>query len=152
MSKTEICPGCQIESRGGKSRVNLHTCDPETVEDINRQIKLAEACMNKDNSWEKLMNDFLKLSLFTFKFATVGSGVVKLQEEIYELAKAIDARPRNRDQMAEEYVDCLMCIIDSSTRAGISNADLRRAFAKKLQINKERKWVCNDDLTYTHEK
>lgn len=52
----------------------------------------------------------------------------------------------------EEYADALMCLFDSAGRQGILPENIFRAFAKKLKVNKARKWIKNPDNTYSHVK
>ncbi len=51
-----------------------------------------------------------------------------------------------------EYVDCLMYILGSARRAGISQDKLFKAFSEKLEINKKRNWKINNDKSYSHVK
>jgi len=51
-----------------------------------------------------------------------------------------------------EYADCLMYLIDSARRFGLSLDDLFIALEEKLQINLNRQWKINDDKSYSHIK
>jgi len=51
-----------------------------------------------------------------------------------------------------EYADCLMYIIDSARRFGLTLDDLFFALDRKLQINLKRDWKQNDDKSYSHIK
>lgn len=51
-----------------------------------------------------------------------------------------------------EYADCLIYLIDSARRFGLSIDSLFSAMDEKLQINKERNWKINDDKSYSHIK
>ena len=95
----------------------------------------------------KLMNEFVSFSLKTFKKATPLSSLKKLEEEMIEVAQEIQ---HGHENLADEYADCMMCILDSAARIGIRPKDLMSAFAAKLEVNKNRKWVKNADNTYSH--
>ena len=41
---------------------------------------------------------------------------------------------------SSEYADCLLLILDASRRAGIGLAELINAAAKKMEVNKSRRW------------
>jgi|SRR5690242_14094795 len=99
-------------------------------------------------NWEFLMQDFTSFALATFAGANCTSSILELIGETKELLGAI----LKGDDPTEEYVDCIMCLIDSSARAGISMEDLKKAFLDKLIINKSRKWIKNLDNTYSHVK
>lgn len=100
-------------------------------------------------TFENLMNEFIDFSLHTFPAATPLSSLQKLKKEMGEVFTAILRKEAN---LAEEYVDCMMCVIDSAVRNGITPAQLKEAFASKLQVNKSRQWIRNDDNTYSHVK
>lgn len=51
-----------------------------------------------------------------------------------------------------EYADCLMYLIDSARRFGLSLDDLFFALDEKLQINLSRDWKINEDKSYSHIK
>lgn len=56
------------------------------------------------------------------------------------------------DAVRIEYADCLMYLIDSARRFGLSVDDLFFSLDEKLQINLQRQWKQNDDLSYSHIK
>lgn len=104
---------------------------------------------------EELETERMAWSLETFTEATAISSLIKLEGEINEVEKAlfeVQAEIGTKEEAAEEYADCLMCLFDSAGRAGITPAMLRDAFEKKLAKNKARKWIKNPDNTYSHEK
>lgn len=96
----------------------------------------------------ELEKERLEWSLKTFTEATAISSLRKLEEEIEEIEKDINAGVKN----AEEYADALMCLFDSAGRHGISPEEIVWAFASKLQKNKRREWIKNPDNTYSHVK
>lgn len=101
------------------------------------------------NDFLELANEFTQFSLKTFKDATAFSSLDKLLDEIKETYQSILFKDKN---LPEEYVDCIMCILDSAARAGITPETLLISFKKKLEINKRRTWIKNENNTYSHEK
>jgi NTP pyrophosphatase (non-canonical NTP hydrolase) len=99
---------------------------------------------------EELMQEHIEFTLATFPEATAISSTVKLNGEMYEVVSEL-GNP-DKSNLAEEYVDCIMCLTDSAARSGLPPAELLEAFAKKLTKNKSRKWVKNPDNTYSHIK
>lgn len=98
----------------------------------------------------ELMQEHVDFTLSTFPDATAVSSLLKLQMELVEAGFEIDRG--DKDALAEEYTDCIMCIVDSAARAGVTPNDLLIAFREKLQKNKSRAWVKNADNTYSHVK
>lgn len=90
----------------------------------------------------------LKWSLETFPEATPISSLRKLEEEIKEIEANINAGKKD----PEEYADALKCLLDSAGRDGIFLPEIIRAFAVKLEKNKQRKWKKNPDNSYSHVK
>ncbi len=107
-------------------------------------------------SFEQLMMNHIAFTLKTFPEATALSSITKLSKEMVEAAMIIGGPQCPRDtwqeDLAEEYADCMMCVLDSAARIGINPADLKRAFAAKIEKNKARTWVKNPDNTYSHVK
>ena len=101
-------------------------------------------------SFEQLMLNHIGFTLETFPDATVLSSLAKARGEIAEVCHAI--LEGGREQIAEEYADVIMCLLDSAVRIGINPVDIKRAFAAKVTKNKSRSWVKNPDNTYSHVK
>jgi phosphoribosyl-ATP pyrophosphohydrolase len=95
----------------------------------------------------ELMNDFVSFSLKTFKDADSFSSLRKLREEIMEVE---DSLFEGKENLAEEYADCIMCVLDSAARSDINPNEIMNAFAEKLKLNKNRNWIKNPDNTYSH--
>jgi len=109
--------------------------------------------MSENRSFDVLMAQFTSFSLKTFEDATASSSLEKLEDEIKEVRAAFDNDTRmglNKLNLAKEYADCIMCLLDSAARKGLSIAELKSAFDMKLTINMSRKWVKNDNNTYSH--
>lgn len=100
---------------------------------------------------EELEAERFKWSLEKFPDTTVGAGLVKAMDEIQEVILAVREKA-SKDELSEEYVDAIMCLLDSAARAGIYIGDIRDAYEKKLAKNKARTWKKNDDNTYSHVK
>ena len=81
--------------------------------------------------------DRLKWSLENFHEATHFSSLEKLREEIKEVEKELMLLEKFPEQegtlkLTVEYADCLMCLLDSAGRAGVSVESIIEAFAEKL--------------------
>lgn len=85
-----------------------------------------------------------------FPRATKWSSLEKLEDELKELKESM-IPPYTTHKPVEEYVDCIMCLLDSSRRYGISTKELVEAFKLKLETNMRRKWKKNENNTYSHE-
>lgn len=108
-----------------------------------------------DPSFEYLFNDFVEWAIPTFAESTPYSSLQKLSDEIAEVMEAFATRDTYTDGehvLCMEYADCLMCIIDSAARSGISIEAIKAMFKIKLRINKKRGWIKNIDNTYSHIK
>lgn len=90
----------------------------------------------------------------TFPDATPVSSLLKLKEEINEVTEQLNAGPFDVDaaKLHDEYADCLMCLLDSAGRAGVTVLQIFEAFADKFERNKKRTWEKNPDNTYSHIK
>jgi NTP pyrophosphatase (non-canonical NTP hydrolase) len=87
----------------------------------------------------------------TFVKATALSALSKLEEEIMEVRADInDNAPK--EKVTEEYADCMMCIIHSAAKHGITMSELRIAFEEKFVVNAEADWIENENHTYNRIK
>lgn len=84
----------------------------------------------------------------TFTQATSISSLIKCKEEIKEIESDILANIKE----PLEYADAIMCLFDSAARNGISKEQIEQAYIEKVIINLNRKWVKNQDNTYSHIK
>lgn len=98
----------------------------------------------------ELEQERFKWSFETFPDSTALSSLKKLASEIKEIESDIVLGVRN----PIEYADALMCLFDSAARQKepISPWEIFEAFAQKLEINKGRTWIKNDDNSYSHQK
>ena len=87
---------------------------------------------------------FMNWSAEVFPLATKESSLKKLEEKVREVKMSWDA---------EEYTDCIMCLLHSAKAAGWEWEDLEAAFARKRKKNAhERKWIFDEQTkTYRHE-
>lgn len=109
---------------------------------------LREWCMKNaaDTSFVSLEHLRMNWSLRTFPEATALSSLNKCRTELDEIEKDLS----NGERKAEEYVDAMMCILDSAGRNSISVTELIESFRIKLAINMRRKWKKNPDNSYSH--
>jgi len=101
---------------------------------------------------EKLIEEYNEWAKSKFPYSTAKSslkGLIRECEEVQEELCIIDG---NIESLSIEYVDCLMYLLDSMRRAGVSQDLFWRSFEKKLNINKNRDWNQNEDKTYSHIK
>ena len=105
-------------------------------------------------SFEELFKQHQEFSIKTFVSSTPKSSLEGLNIEANEAIDELDGIKRDYDGEALplEYVDCLMYLMDSITRAGIPLARIKEMFVKKLEINKNRKWKINKNGSYSHVK
>lgn len=87
-------------------------------------------------------------SLKTFKHATAKSSLLKAKSELKEVEKDM---AKNKPQL-EEFVDVVMCVMDSMQRAGFTMEEFVKAYGEKNQVNFNRKWKMNPDYSYSHVK
>lgn len=110
-------------------------------------------------TFEKVFEDFAEFSKATFVQSTAFSSLEHLKEEVEELSHEVllnsgrhNQHTQQTPEMLEEYADCVLCIISSATRAGITAEQIVSAMGRKTQINKARKWKLNPNNTYSHIK
>lgn len=92
----------------------------------------------------QLFDDWMNWSNKTFAEATPQSSLIKLESEIEEIRQDLSDEKVN----PEEYVDAIMCLLDSAGRLGISGDDIVNSFRIKFEINKRRTWARQSDNTY----
>jgi len=103
--------------------------------------------------FETLITQFIVFSKSTFTQATCRSSLEKCRGEIKEVERILDSPEEYPDHdLIEEYVDCIMCLIDSAARAGFTPEEIRASFSRKLLTNQRRTWKLNPDNTYSHVK
>lgn len=95
------------------------------------------------------IQEWMYWSVLTFEKATVLSSLKKLDDELLEL-KAVLNSQMEYEVVAEEYVDCIMCLLHSASKYGIEPSVLASAFQRKFTINKMRTWNLNANNTYSH--
>jgi NTP pyrophosphatase (non-canonical NTP hydrolase) len=74
-------------------------------------------------------------------------------EEVIESVKWDQASDKLEDSTLEEYADCLILLVGSATRLGITAEQLLEASFDKMQKNEERDWGEPDEKgVYKHIK
>lgn len=112
--------------------------------------------ISKKKPIEEILDEYHNWASSKFPNSTAKSSIEGLKREIIELEEEIEFNYgdvyMSSKKVEFEYVDCLMYILDSSRRYGISNEILWQAFNEKLEINKNRNWKINEDKSYSHIK
>ncbi|MCC8018742.1 MAG: DUF550 domain-containing protein [Rikenellaceae bacterium] len=78
----------------------------------------------------------------TFPEQTAVGKLCHLREEIGELIEAIAAG--ERDNIAVEYADCQILLLDVARALGMSPAEVDAAIDGKMEVNMKRKWSQPD--------
>ncbi|HLX92057.1 MAG TPA: dATP/dGTP pyrophosphohydrolase domain-containing protein [Puia sp.] len=115
---------------------------------------LCSACYsNPDKTLECIFTEFRQFCAETYPLATEASCLEKLKHEAEELSGEVWRGERKESEILEEYVDCLMCLLDGMRRGGFTIENMRLAFLHKLAKNQKRDWIHNPkDNTYSHKK
>lgn len=106
---------------------------------------------NNKVAFEDLMQKHREWTAATFPEATAMSSIEKCRDELDELQIEV-VFPSSKELLTEEYVDSVMCLLDSASRAGVTVNEFVEAFRLKLEKNKARKWIKNANNTYSHIK
>lgn len=105
-----------------------------------------------DNALTLMEEVRMAWSLKTFPAATPISALEKCREELMEVEVLLKHNPHHLDELATEYADALMCLMDSAQRAGLTVGDIFNAYNAKMEENKARTWHKNPDNSYSHNK
>ena len=127
----------------------------ENIEVGLQQARIADIhdIVSRYNDW----------AISSFPKSTPTSSLLGLRREVDETIEAIQLLDKHQkevdgmfdtlfDSVRLEYADCLMYLIDSARRCGLSIDDLFFALDEKLQIKLQRDWKINDDNSYSHVK
>lgn len=87
--------------------------------------------------WQQMQNDIGVFTDKTFGESTPQSKAHHLAEEAMEAA----ADPSD----IIEWADCTILLLDAVRKAGFTTDDLYAAVARKMEINKSRKWGDKDE-------
>jgi hypothetical protein len=102
-------------------------------------------------SFEILYQEHLAFTTSTFTETTPMSSLEKCEDEIKEVKQLLNGdNVFPPHELTEEYVDCVMCLLDSMARAGIDLDTFRAAFSRKVKINNVRSWKKNENNYYSH--
>lgn len=124
---------------------------------MNRILSLLGLVRKKD-TLEYLFEQYHEWAEKQFPNSTYKSSIEGLKREVLELESELFDNTRKFDKFATktsiglEYVDCIMYLMDSSRRYGITQSELFINFKEKLEINKKRNWKINEDKSYSHIK
>jgi len=105
-----------------------------------------------DNALSLMEEVRMAWSLKTFPDATPLGALEKCREELMEVEVILKHNPHHLDDLATEYADALMCLMDSAQRAGLTVGDIFNAYNAKMEVNKARTWHKNTDNSYSHNK
>jgi phosphoribosyl-ATP pyrophosphohydrolase len=104
----------------------------------------------QDNRLATLEHERMAWSWKTFPDGTARGALEKCREELMEVEVLLVHGSHDKDELATEYADALMCLMDSAQRAGLSVDEILNAYAKKHEINKTRTWKSNGSGNYSH--
>lgn len=107
--------------------------------------------MTIGKSLDNLFKDHLEWVSKTFPEATAIGALIHAGREIEEVKDDIK-NEETLDKKAEELADVIGCIVSAAERTGVTPKMLNKAFRKKLEKNKKRKWKSNGDGSYSHIK
>lgn len=99
----------------------------------------------------ELIKEHLEFTSKTFPLGTAMGALLHAKRELDEVESAMNYH-EGVNRVTEEMSDAFGCLIDCCNRNGITPEMLNNAFAKKLEINKARKWKSNGDGSYSHIK
>lgn len=102
------------------------------------------------DSFDDIFKRHQFVAITKWPIGTADAALIHLEREVEELKMALIAE--HRDAQLLEYVDCLLCLFTSMTRAGFSIDEIKKAMAIKVNINYVREWKYNGDGTYSHIK
>lgn len=89
-------------------------------------------------------------NVIAWQAATFGTGrpalppVKHLQQEVRELADALESTPDDRPAILAEFADCFLLLFNACHNFGLSYDDVQVIVQRKLDINKTRKWATPD--------
>ena len=108
--------------------------------------------VSEENTFEELFLKHQEFTRNTFPFATAKGSLIKLIEEANETIDELRLTDYDGNALPLEYVDCMMCLLDSLQRSNIDFKQFKRYFKMKLSINLSRTWKQNKDGSYSHIK
>ncbi len=133
---------------------------PVTVEDDNcygsHEGRIIIGDHEKQNTFEDVFADWADFSLRTFPLAETFTTMDKLKDEADEVKALLnDVFPWDevdREKLKAELVDCFLCLMNASAKAGFVAEEIVEGMHNKAQVNKARKWKYNGNGTYSHIK
>ena len=98
--------------------------------------------------WERWRENVDRWQRSVFGPAYTSASALKLAAEAKETAEAWPS-PEAR---LKEIADCRICLMAVETASGFTEHEIRAAVARKMAINRARKWRRLDDGTWQHVK
>jgi Protein of unknown function (DUF550) len=137
------------DSQVGLKRAQTH----KSRNNLNNVLAFWEAvhCHLQTKDFDSVINDHLEFTSKTFPKGTARGALLHMKREIDEVIADMD-NGASMENKATEFADIFGCLIDSANREGVSPNALLKAFAAKLEINKDRQWKDNGDGSYSHIK
>jgi hypothetical protein len=105
-------------------------------------IALYEYLNDRRTCFSSLFNEAGRVSKTLFPKAGVKEHMLKLKQE----ADEVIANPYS----LEEHSDCLLVVLSSAYKAGITPEDLLKSSRRKLKLLERRVWKLEEDGTYQH--
>lgn len=108
------------------------------------------------HNWEKLEKEIIEWHTKTFPDATMEGQLIKLEEEINELANSVNSEEKLKEAADVYIVLCGLKRWDSYIRKFIiqhwfsGRDDLYNAVVEKMNKNKARVWAKTTEGTYHH--
>lgn len=104
---------------------------------------------NKRRTFEDVYANFLVFSRQAFGVLPPGVSLLKAKEEIDELDIEIRLKIGS-DNLLEEFADVVTCLIAELDANNHTIYDLIEAIHAKTEKNKLRKWIQNENGTFSH--
>ena len=122
------------------------------LKDLLTEFAQQQKPVSEENTFEELFLKHQEFTRNTFPFATAKGSLIKLIEEANETIDELRLTDYDGNALPLEYVDCMMCLLDSLQRSNIDFKQFKRYFEMKLSINLSRTWKQNKDGSYSHIK
>lgn len=111
---------------------------------------------NTEQSIQEAVRVWMAWTVANFPKSGEKASLIHLREEINEVIEALESEfptPESEEGVPlMEYADCMICLLTAAGKSGFTIEELFRAVKNKMNINYKRKWVSNEDGTYSHIK
>lgn len=98
------------------------------------------------------IDDWIKFTKTIFPKSSSISSIKHMKTEIKELENELDSDIEDSNKIADEYADCIICLITSAGKHGFDGEEIIASIKRKINANERRKWKDNGDGTYSHIK